>query len=121
MKELNNELDMDLAYKEEEDKGIETKGSNGNGYRAVGSVQMEEDSQKSVDVSSFLYDEAKFSAELSGEYYRVPFAGSNLPSLEEKMNGGLLGGRLYVLGSIPSFDKTIFLNNIFLFFICILN
>jgi len=112
MNEMNNELDMDLAYKEEEDEGIETKGSYGNGSRSVGSVQIEENSQKSVDVSSFLYDEAKITAELSGEYYRVPFAGSNLPSLEEKMNGGLLGGRLYVLGSIPSFDKTIFLNNI---------
>ena len=112
MNEMNNELDMDLAYREEDDEDIETRNINGNGSRSVGSVQIEENSQKSIDISSFLYDEAKIKAELSGEYYRVPFAGSNFPSLEEKMNGGLLGGRLYVLGSIPSFDKTIFLNNI---------
>jgi replicative DNA helicase len=43
----------------------------------------------------------------------VPFAAGNLLSImESKMNGGLIGGRTYVLGGIPSSGKTVLTNNI---------
>lgn len=50
--------------------------------------------------------------EYSRDYTRVPFARDNLKSLEQKMDGGLAGGRLYVVGGIPTSGKTALLNNI---------
>ena len=40
----------------------------------------------------------------------IPFAGTNLAKVEQKLNGGLFGGRFYVLGGIPSAGKTALLN-----------
>jgi len=51
-------------------------------------------------------------ADYDESYVRVPFAGNNLKKLEQKMNGGLIGGRLYILGGIPSAGKTMVANNI---------
>jgi replicative DNA helicase len=45
-------------------------------------------------------------------FVQIPFAGDNLASLQNKMGGGLLGGRLYILGGIPSASKTMLANNI---------
>lgn len=61
--------------------------------------------------SSFLYDETAILSFLD-KYVQVPFAGSNLYYLEKKMNGGLVGGKIYVLGVVPSLDRTVLLNNI---------
>jgi replicative DNA helicase len=44
-------------------------------------------------------------------FVQIPFAGDNLASLQNKMGGGLLGGRLYILGGIPSASKTMLANN----------
>ncbi len=54
----------------------------------------------------------QFLAEYDESYVRVPFAGTNLNALEQKMNGGLIGGRFYILGGIPSSGKTLLINNI---------
>lgn len=50
--------------------------------------------------------------EYTQEYLRIPFAGDNLKSLEKFMNGGLVGGRFYIFGGIPTAGKTTLLNNI---------
>jgi len=42
----------------------------------------------------------------------VPFGLNSLRAMETKMNGGLVGGRLYILGGIPSSGKTGLTNNI---------
>jgi hypothetical protein len=65
-----------------------------------------------IDVSSFLDDSKKVSAELTQSSIRIPFAGNNLAHLGNRMNGGLAGGRLYIFGGIPSSGKTVLLNNI---------
>ena len=41
----------------------------------------------------------------------IPFAGDNLALLEEQMTGGLLAGRCYLLGEIPSSVKGVLANN----------
>ena len=76
------------------------------------------DSIKSMDVKgkinmkSFLYDVKKVVADYQEQYVRMPFGGEFLQNLEKQMNGGLVGGRLYVFGGIPSAGKTVLLNNI---------
>jgi len=65
-----------------------------------------------IDVSLFLDDGKKMSAELAQSSIRIQFAGNNIPHLERMMNGGLAGGRLYIFGGIPSSGKTVLLNNI---------
>ena len=52
-------------------------------------------------------------AEYDEQYVRVSFeAGDLLSIMQSKMNGGLIGGRTYVLGGIPSSGKTVLTNNI---------
>ena len=58
-------------------------------------------------MTSFLDTEEKVTAEYDEQYVRVPFAAGDLLSImQSKMNGGLIGGRTYVLGGIPSSSKT---------------
>ena len=45
-------------------------------------------------------------------YIKIPFAENNLSQLETRMNGGLIGGRFYLLGGIPSASKTMLVNNL---------
>jgi archaellum biogenesis ATPase FlaH len=78
--------------------------------KKMDSRNKEKDSK--IDVSSFLDDGKKVSAEFAQSSIRVPFAGNNLACLERRMNGGLAGGRLYIFGGIPSSGKTVLLNNI---------
>jgi KaiC/GvpD/RAD55 family RecA-like ATPase len=69
--------------------------------------------KKDIDVVEFLDTEEIVTAEYDEHYVRVPFAAGNLLSImESKMNGGLIGGRTYVLGGIPSSGKTVLTNNI---------
>jgi len=65
-----------------------------------------------IDVMQFLDTESKVTAEYDDQYLRIPFAGSLLSIMESKMNGGLIGGRTYVLGGIPSANKTNTSNNL---------
>ena len=67
---------------------------------------------KAYDISDFLDTPEKVAAEYDEQYVRVPFAQKMLSNMESKLNGGLVGGRLYVLGGIPSSGKTVLVNNI---------
>lgn len=65
-----------------------------------------------IEVDRFLDTSERVTAEYSEQYVRVPFCGGLLPTMQSKMNGGLVGGRTYVLGGIPSSGKTVLTNNI---------
>ena len=68
--------------------------------------------KKEIEITTFLDSEKRASAELDEHYVRVPFGLDSLQAMETKMNGGLVGGRLYILGGIPSSGKTGLTNNI---------
>ena len=71
-----------------------------------------EPEKKDIDVRQFLDTQSRVAAEYDEQYFRVPFAGPLLPIMESKMNGGLIGGRIYVIGGIPSASKTTLANNL---------
>jgi KaiC/GvpD/RAD55 family RecA-like ATPase len=71
-----------------------------------------EPEKKVIDVKQFLDTQSRVAAEYDEQYFRVPFAGPLLPIMESKMNGGLIGGRIYVIGGIPSASKTTLANNL---------
>jgi len=68
--------------------------------------------EKDILIASLLETPDQIISEYDESYVRVPFAGSNLKKLEQQMNGGLLGGRFYILGGIPSAGKTLLANNL---------
>ena len=69
---------------------------------------MELDSlSKGIDIESFLDTPEKVIRESEENYVRIKFGGDNLTLLERKMEGGLVGGRLYILGGIPTSGKTL--------------
>ena len=85
--------------------------------RTFESIKMSESKKekkdvKDVEVSQFLDTAERVVREYDQQYVRVPFAGTLLSIMESKMNGGLIGGRTYVLGGIPSSGKTVLINNI---------
>jgi replicative DNA helicase len=71
-----------------------------------------EKEEKDYDILEFLDTPAKVASEYDEQYVRVPFGLNLLSNMELKMNAGLIGGRLYVLGGIPSAGKTVLANNI---------
>lgn len=74
--------------------------------------QKKEKKKRDIDIVKFLDTVKKVSTEYDEDYFRVSFAGSLLSRMESKMNGGLIGGRTYVLGGIPSSGKTVLVNNL---------
>ena len=82
--------------------------------RTFNSVKSEEEKNKKkpINIESFLDNQNASIAEYNQDYFRVPFAGDTLGNLQNKMNGGFMGGRLYLLGGIPSSAKTALTNNI---------
>ena len=73
------------------------------------------DSQKKeekIDVADFFDTTEKIISEHDESFIKIPFAANNLSHLEACMNGGLIGGRFYLLGGIPSASKTMLANNI---------
>jgi KaiC/GvpD/RAD55 family RecA-like ATPase len=71
-----------------------------------------EPEKKVIDVAKFLDTEKRIAAEYNEQYVRIPFASGDLLSImQSKMNGGLIGGRTYVIGGIPSAGKTVLINN----------
>jgi replicative DNA helicase len=68
--------------------------------------------KKEIEIIKFLDTVEKANAEYNDKHIRVPFALNSLQAMETKMNGGLIGGRLYFLGGIPSSGKTGLANNI---------
>ena len=68
--------------------------------------------KKEIEIGHFLDTAERIISEYDRQYIRVPFAGSLLSIMESRMNGGLIGGRIYFLGGIPSSGKTVLTNNI---------
>jgi len=69
--------------------------------------------KQEINVETFLDTPEKVVSSYSDDYVRIPFdADGTLKILEHKMNGGLAGGCLYILGGIPSAGKTGLINNI---------
>lgn len=68
--------------------------------------------KKEVEIGQFLDTAERVVTEYDQQYMRVPFAGRLLSIMESRMNGGLIGGRIYFLGGIPSSGKTVLTNNI---------
>lgn len=66
---------------------------------------------KEIKIDKFLDTHQSIASEYDQNYVRVPFAGSGLSFLEKQLNGGLIGGRFYILGGIPSSGKTALMNN----------
>jgi replicative DNA helicase len=67
---------------------------------------------KKIDVARFLDNSKKVITEHEESYFKIPFAGPSLSQLETRMNDGLIGGRFYLLGGIPSSSKTMLVNNL---------
>jgi replicative DNA helicase len=63
-------------------------------------------------IDTLLDTAQKAVAEYDDKYIRIPFAQDRLPLMEKALNGGLAGGRFYIIGGIPSAGKTGLLNNI---------
>jgi replicative DNA helicase len=82
--------------------------------RTVDSVRkMESKKEKlKIDVRDLLDNPKKILKDHDERYVSIPFGGDNLSHLEAQLGGGLLGGRTYFLGGIPSSSKTAILNNI---------
>jgi replicative DNA helicase len=68
--------------------------------------------KKEIEINQFLDTAERVVTEYDRQYIRIPFSGKLLPIMESKMNGGLIGGRIYFLGGIPSSGKTVLTNNI---------
>ena len=83
-------------------------------HRTFNSVKNLEskNKKKEIEVVQFLDTVDKVAAEYDQQYVRVSFSADLLKNMEAKMNGGLVGGRLSVLGGIPSSGKTSLTNNI---------
>ena len=73
-------------------------------------LNMEQKGKVTVDI--FLDNANSAIVEYNQNYVRIPFAGKgSLQNLQKHMNGGLAGGRFYILGGIPSSGKTVLANN----------
>jgi len=80
--------------------------------RTFQSVKKAEEKSKGpkLSIDSALDKTEDIVSEYDENYLRIPFAGDNFSLLEEKTNGGFMGGRFYILGGIPSSGKTVLLN-----------
>jgi hypothetical protein len=65
----------------------------------------------SIDIGRYLDNPERVLAEREAPLVQVSFGGDNLVGLERRMGGGLLGGRFYTIGGMPSARKTMLLNN----------
>jgi replicative DNA helicase len=75
--------------------------------------KKEKKSKKVIKIDSFLDTPEKVVAAYNNDYVRIPIdIDGNFQVLQKKMNGGLIGGRLYILGGIPSSGKTAMVNNL---------
>jgi replicative DNA helicase len=80
-------------------------------FKSVSKLESK-NQEKKINVSDFLDSPKKVIAEHEQSFIKIPFAGNDLSHLEKRMNGGLIGGRFYLLGGIPSSSKTMLVNNI---------
>jgi len=72
-----------------------------------------EKKREKIEISDLLDTAEKVTAEHDQEYIRIPIAhGDQLKNMQSKMNGGLSGGRTYVIGGMPTASKTTLMNNL---------
>jgi replicative DNA helicase len=81
-------------------------------FESVRNAEQKTKEAKTIKIDSLLDDVNKAISEYQQNHVMIPFAGDNLSKLESHMNGGFIGGRLYIFGGIPSAGKTVLLNNI---------
>jgi len=74
-------------------------------------AQKRDNEKGKIDVANLLDTPQKIVGEYTQSYLCVPFGGSDLSNLQKLMGGGLIGGRFYLLGGVPSASKTMLLNN----------
>jgi len=75
-------------------------------FESVKAMELSNDNH-GIEIGGLLDNPHLIIKEYEENYVRIPFAGTNLVTLEKRMNGGLIGGRVYVLGGIPSSGKTV--------------
>ena len=75
-------------------------------------ASKEKPKKPEINAESFLDTPEKVISQYKKNYVRIPFADTHLNALQAKMNGGLAGGCLYILGGIPSSGKTCLANNL---------
>ncbi|MEI6127560.1 MAG: bifunctional DNA primase/polymerase [Pseudomonadota bacterium] len=68
--------------------------------------------KQEIDITSFLDSPERIISNYTENHVVIPFGGDNLVKMNEHMNGGLLGGRTYTFGGIPTAGKTAHTNNI---------
>jgi replicative DNA helicase len=85
-----------------------------NTFDSIAALEGEDKKKEDVkiDVSLFLDSKEQVLSDYNRKNKTISFAGDNLHTLEEKMNGGLQCGCFYILGGIPSAGKTLLTNNI---------
>ena len=81
-------------------------------FESVCRSERKHEKKVEIDVSRYLDTPERNLSERDESFVQIPFAGDNLRHLELRMGGGLLGGRLYILGGIPSASKTMLANTI---------
>lgn len=64
-----------------------------------------------IDVNSLTDNPANVLADYETDNQKISFAGDNLKFMENRMNGGLLGDRIYLFGGVPDYGITTLLNN----------
>ena len=74
-------------------------------------AQKRDNEKGKIDVANLLDTPQKIIDEYAQSYLCVPFGGLDLSNLQKLMGGGLIGGRFYLLGGVPSASKTMVLNN----------
>ena len=80
-------------------------------FNSIAKLESQNKEEK-IDVADFFDTTEKIISEHDESFIKIPFAADNLSHLEASMNGGLIGGRFYLLGGIPSASKTMLANNI---------
>jgi replicative DNA helicase len=81
-------------------------------FQSVSKLESKKE-KKEIKAASFLDTPEKAVSDYSQSYVRISFStDGKLNILEKKMNGGLIGGNLYILGGIPSAGKTGLVNNL---------
>ena len=81
-------------------------------FESVRNAEQKAKEAKTIKIEALLDDVNTAVNEYRQNYVRIHFGGDKLKELENKMDGGFVGGRLYIFGGIPSAGKTVLLNNI---------
>lgn len=81
-------------------------------FESVRSSEQKANEARTIKIESLLDDANTTVNEYRQNYVRINFARNDLKNLENCMDGGFVGGRLYIFGGIPSSGKTVLLNNI---------